>query len=208
MNSKDFDIIKKFKKLLVKEVSNKKTTRKSFGKHYNTFLYCFTENNNYYSRILTKGSPVFIQLLFDNKKLFKDSLFEGEYYKGVFYITRVIYSVLTRPSEDIEVMGLDNLKILNDSNNQECGYEYIFNHATFEEKYKEIESSLKKNIVKDNNFIEIYRIKETNEIIRVKNISTSKKLSNLFYNRNDSIEMPVIFNEVFQKYEILDPALI
>jgi len=185
------DVIKKFKHLLVKEVSNEILTRKSFGRDFKCFLYCHKIKNNFYSYIIRDSRKEIFQIISNDEKLFNDSLFEGEYYEGVFYITHVFKC-------DFDYKGgIENLKLKQDIDGE---WEYSFNHKTFDERYKKIGNVLLKNIVKDDNFIEIYRDKETNDIIRVKDASTSKKLKNLF-DKETELDLPVIFNDRFKKYE-------
>jgi len=191
------DIIKKIKKYISKECKHDSVTRNSYGENYDYLLFCYTSNKKYYSSLVKYDTlrEESIQIISTEKKLFNESLFRGEYYNGVFYITSIINS-----SFDPKHIDLENLKYM--PKNDAC-YTYSFDSNTFEEKW--VKNNGGENtmvVIKDVNLIEIYKEKKSGKILRVKNTATSKRLSNLFY-ASSEIELEVIFNTRFDKWEIV-----
>ncbi len=190
------DIIIKFKKYL--SINTESFVRNSFGPGYSAYLYLFLDNgenrcmivHNEESRKYKKEIVDFENI---HQDLFKDSFFKGEYYDGVFYITDIVKCDIEEFEESENIK-----KYIPES----CLYFYFFNGKNFLEEYKrKNENNMLKNIIKDYNLFEIYRIKETNEIVRVKTTSDSKILKNMFLNKKENV-LKVIFNDRFNKYEI------
>lgn len=190
------DILVKIKNYISKERAPKNSFfRKSYGKGLEHLLFCYTKNKKYYSKLVTVSTSreQSIQIVSDTKELFNESLFRGEYYNGVFYITDIINC-----SFDAKNLNLENLKY---GVGLDAEYKFSFNSITFDEKWEK-DSTDTMVIVKDNDFIEIYREKISGKIVRVKNTETAKRIFNLFYAKNE-LELEVVFNERFEKWEIV-----